>query len=501
MPALETPAEDNKISEPEVEDQDKSDDKPAPKQAFTEKSEKLAEDNHDADTDTHTQVSEAATEETVDTQVPKGDTNKYELLDYLNRFLMTEGELNDVLAGYYSRLFNILLQKKSDEVGKYFYSHPEYLYKLAYHSYSKSITDTVIKILDISKEKLGMEDAVVDGIRVQFLKVLLSRLADKTASSAFEYSLNAFQIFNELSYKKVYYGLLIDQSVLDTLADILVNGEPEIGSTAAIRIINILISSLRDSFGTGMKQQKMSFQWGADDEDDVLIQEDSEEKNNEAEKIEETIKNHHLVAFIKEKVIDYVVAQLDTVPSQSAIDFQYGDNIYVLGKRRLSIVNLMESLIELREAGLRAKVLETSFFKKVFELFLEFPLNTFLHLHVDNILQKILKDDVISNEEKTEVLRKTRIFDILPSFWEENKNHSFPSGREFRHGYLAITTKLSNTIREVSKGSADLLELTLQDEWKNFIEKDVDVSDTIKTRLIPIYWNKTFLSTLSKLNY
>lgn len=472
-PISESLAEEQKVVEPETHEE--ADKKAETKEAFAEESTKTAEDHQDADTDTHTQVSEAATEETVDTQIPKGDTNKYELIDYLNQFLLTDGELNDVLSGYYARLFNILLQKKSDEVGKYFYNNPRYLYKLAYHSYSKSITDTIIKILDISKEKLGMDDVKVDAIRVEFLKTLLGRLADNESINAAEYALNIFQIFYDLSYKKVYYGLLVEESVLNSLGEILVNGAPEQGSNAAIRIFNILISSLRDSLSTTNKQQKMSFMYGGDDEDDVLIQEDSENKTNEAEKINETIKTHSLVSFLKEKVIGYLVEQLDVIPQKNIIDFQYGDNIFVLGKRRLAIVNLMESIIDLRDEGLRVKVLETNFFKKVFELFLEFPLNNFLQLHFENILQKILKDDLIAMPVKIEVLKKTGILQILPSFWEDNQQFSFPSGREFRHGYLAFTTRISNTIRETAKLSTELLELTNEPEWKNFVEKDVDV--------------------------
>ncbi len=37
--------------------------------------------------------------------------NKYELLDYVMSFLETAEDLNDVLAGYFSKLINMLTNK------------------------------------------------------------------------------------------------------------------------------------------------------------------------------------------------------------------------------------------------------------------------------------------------------------------------------------------------------------------------------------------------------
>lgn len=382
-----------------------------------------------------TQVSETQTEDANATKITLSD-NKYELLDYLNKFIDTDGELNDVLAGYYARLSFVLIQKKSELLAKYFYSNENLLYRLAYHSYSKSITDTLVKILDISAEKIELEETEVRRIRTRFINVLLGRLADENPSICNEYSLNIFHIFNELTYKKAYYDLLVDQSVLNTLGEILDKDTPECSSNAAIRILNILISTLRDNLSNNKGQNtKQQFRWMNSEDDDVLMQDDNDEESKEtSEKLDEKIKSHNLVQFMKDKVIDYIVPQLDKAPEKSVIDFQYGDNVYVLGKKRLACVNLMESLIELNDPEIREKIMSTDFYKKLFLLFLEFPMNTFLQLHFDNIFHYIIKDEATPIETKLNLIKKLEVFEILPSFWEENQSFTFPSQRTFRHG-------------------------------------------------------------------
>jgi hypothetical protein len=470
------PAEEAKVEESEEEAQTtpEADTKPEPKQAFAETDpEKTTEgQQNDSESDLLTQVSEAASEQTVDTKAKEDlSDNKNDLLDYLNSFIQSDNELNDVLSGYYARLLNVLFQKKADDIGKYFYENEEHLYRLAYHSYSKSITDTVIKILDIGADRLGKEEAEVDRIRTQFIKKLLERLSAKDSEVAFEYSLNIFQVFNELSYKKAYYPLLVEQSILNTLGDILTNGSPEVSSNAAVRIFNILVTNIH-TLKDSNQQKQTSFKWGNDDEDDVLIQEDESEKTEEKDDL---IKDHHLTQYVRESVVDYLVEQLEIPPTKSIIDFQYGDNKFVLGKKRLACINLMESFIELNDPALKEKILGTKFYELLLHLFLEFPLNTFLQLHFDNIFTLLIKDESMEMAAKLKVLTDIHMFESIPSYWQDNQFFTFPSQREFRHGYLSFTTKLANLLTETAKTSPELTELLSTEEMKEFYEKDVAV--------------------------
>lgn len=475
-----TDKEESKI-QPKNEEPEKetSDSKPEVKEAFKEETEpeKTVSTLETSESqELLTQVSESLTEEVT---APKStlSNNKYDLLDHLNKFIQPDDELNDVLAGYYARLVFVLIQKKSEALAKYFYANERLLYRLAYHCYSKSLTDTIVKILDINAEKIDLDEAEVKRIRAEFVKVLLERLSDDKSSLAHEYSLNIFHIFNELTYKKAYYDLLVEQSVLTKLGEILDRDTPECTSNSVIRILNVLISTLRDNLSNNKGQNsKQQFRWMNAEEDDVLIQEDNDEESKDAnEKLDEKIKSHNLVTFMKDKVIDYLVPQLEKAPEKSVIDFQYGDNKYVLGKKRLACVNLMESLVELNDPEIRDKIMSTEFYEKLFYLFLEFPLNTFLQLHFDNIFHYIIKDEATPIETKVNLIKKIKIFEVLPSFWSENQQFEYPSQRTFRHGYQAFTVRFANTLKELSKSAPELIDLMSSDEWKEFYEKDVEV--------------------------
>jgi hypothetical protein len=138
------------------------------------------EENKHASEEESTHISEETSETTTNKEPahPPLSTNKYDLLDYLTKFIDTDEELNDVLAGYFSRLCNILIQKKGDELATYFYTNDRLLYRFAYHSYSKSLTDTVIKILDINMNKIEIEEAEIERVRQEFIRKLLERLGD-----------------------------------------------------------------------------------------------------------------------------------------------------------------------------------------------------------------------------------------------------------------------------------------------------------------------------------
>ena len=82
---------------------------------------------------------------------PENPENKIELIDYLfNNFFPKDEtvKLNYVLCGYFSSLINNLLQINSLSFLKYIYlERQNFFYKMASHSYRKSISDTLSKLL------------------------------------------------------------------------------------------------------------------------------------------------------------------------------------------------------------------------------------------------------------------------------------------------------------------------------------------------------------------
>ena len=432
-----------------------------------------SENKEESATDASTHMSESESEATLVPQEPLS-TNKYDLLDYLNVFIETENVLNDVLSGYFARLLTILIQKKSEEVATYYYTHEELLYRFAYHTYSKSITDTVIKILDINTDNFSIEADEVERIRKEFIKRLLQRLGDHQSEECYEYSLNIFQIFNDLTFKSAYYKILIDMETVNTLKEILFKPESvECSANAAIRILNVLITHLRTDLSSSSDSNIATSSLMMEDE--VVLEDDDAKTKEQTTAIEEQLSEHPFVTFFKDSIVDHLVAQLEKVPTRTQLDFQYGENQPILGKKRLACINLLESLVELNENTIREKILETNFYVILFDLFLTYKYNTFLQLHLDTIFHCILKDSNTSDESKVKFLQKLGIMERLPEFWEDNQNFAFPSQREFRHGYLAFTTRFANTLKDVGTNIPEVEEMICKQSWLKFVTEDVEI--------------------------
>ena len=74
--------------------------------------------------------------------------NKYELLEHFLSFIDSEEELNPVLCGYFAKLFQVLVSSHAKEIFSYVYSHTIVLDNLVKHSYQKSISDVLIRLMN-----------------------------------------------------------------------------------------------------------------------------------------------------------------------------------------------------------------------------------------------------------------------------------------------------------------------------------------------------------------
>ena len=80
--------------------------------------------------------------------------DRIEILDYFLSFVLTDAELNYVLCGYFSSLMTILLNKCYFKIINYlFFKRKDVLMKFIYHSYRKSIAETLYKIINYEDKR------------------------------------------------------------------------------------------------------------------------------------------------------------------------------------------------------------------------------------------------------------------------------------------------------------------------------------------------------------
>jgi len=132
--------------------------------------------------------------------------NKYYLFEKLLSFIDTESELNEVLCGYFCKLFSVLVSNKPKDVFSYIYNHPEVLDHFVKHIYNKSISDVLVRLLNVSDNVF--EDGFygnVDSIRQSFVYKIVERLSN---NFTFEDNLNAQNLLSELVEYKIIYSEL-----------------------------------------------------------------------------------------------------------------------------------------------------------------------------------------------------------------------------------------------------------------------------------------------------
>ena len=139
--------------EEENNDKDKEENKEENKGENKEKEKEKEEENKEKEEENKEKEENQSEEnQSEDNQSqPENPENKIELIDYLfNNFFPKDEtvKLNYVLCGYFSSLINNLLQINSLSFLKYIYlERQNFFYKMASHSYRKSISDTLSKLL------------------------------------------------------------------------------------------------------------------------------------------------------------------------------------------------------------------------------------------------------------------------------------------------------------------------------------------------------------------
>lgn len=113
--------------------------------------------------------------------------NRYELLEHFLSFIDTEEELNPVLCGYFAKLFQVLVSSHAKEIFTYVYSHPIVLDNLVRHSYQKSISDVLIRLMNTQENLFqGSEEMIltyndINTLRCSYVLKIIQKLAPESS--------------------------------------------------------------------------------------------------------------------------------------------------------------------------------------------------------------------------------------------------------------------------------------------------------------------------------
>lgn len=106
----------------------------------------------------------------------KAKIPRYALLEKLLSLLSTSDEINPVLAGYFSKVFNAILERHTNEVLAYLFHYKEHVGNILRHSYNKSISEVLNKLAVPEDRSAETSEELAEG-----KKELLQRVVEKMA--------------------------------------------------------------------------------------------------------------------------------------------------------------------------------------------------------------------------------------------------------------------------------------------------------------------------------
>lgn len=172
-----------------------------------------------------TQVTETADSQNGEEE----ETGKYMLLDRLFKFVRSKDKpLNNVLAGYFSKLLMLLLNRKQKQIIPYvFGADSDVLDCLLYHVYQKSVSEVLNKLMNVVDS--NFEPDLVQLIQEKKLRVM-NQLTDKLMSDYTEEdNYSAATVICELLEVKEFFGVVSKRANVLKLAECAFNraGTPE----------------------------------------------------------------------------------------------------------------------------------------------------------------------------------------------------------------------------------------------------------------------------------
>ena len=149
---------------------------------------------------------------------------RYTLLEKLLSFLSPAKEVNAVLAGYFAKVLQALLEKRKLDLLNYIFTFPEHMDNILKHSYCKSISEVLSKIL--TSEDKFTADMTGDEFVVERQGVLRKMISRMEPSNSIEDITNNCFILCTLLDTKQQLGFFLKEDVLRHIFDIAISAHP-----------------------------------------------------------------------------------------------------------------------------------------------------------------------------------------------------------------------------------------------------------------------------------
>jgi hypothetical protein len=180
---------------------------------------------------------------------------KCDLLKKLFSFLNTEKELNYVLAGYFSKVILIIIEKKKYKLLSYLFTYKEHIDNFIKHCYNKSTSDIVYKI--ISNEDKFTTGVSSDSFALE-KQAVLDKLIENIETKDSELSINSSTVLSNLIESRQYLDYFLNSKVIKKLFQIAVKHNP-ITLRSSLTIIVGLVKAKLSNSGSSLRSEVFRF--------------------------------------------------------------------------------------------------------------------------------------------------------------------------------------------------------------------------------------------------
>ena len=364
---------------------------------------------------------------------PEEEGGKFMLLERLFRFIRSkETPLNAVLAGYFAKLFTILINRRQKQlIPRIFAPDSDVLDCLLFHVYQKSLSEILIKLLNISHH--DFESQLAEDIRAKQHQIVGGLIDKLSGEHTEEHNLNAASILVEMLDNKEYFNLISQRQNIAKLVEMSFVQEENASQSSQKSSLSLLtyliptyLEKKKDDRGNGNNEN---------DDEDTTIQE--AEETTESPLVD-------ILAGSVPLIANYLSQSYSA--SRIEIETTY-DSLMTppLGFLRIKIIELVLQMLKLNKKAVIEQLAATDSLAQISKLVEAYPWNNFLQLKVQAIYEEVLEN--VLPEYRAQFLAKS---DIGPTLIKLSQQNTFEhqSKRPIRHGYMALVVKVANLLQK-----------------------------------------------------
>ncbi|XP_029438560.1 serine/threonine-protein phosphatase 6 regulatory subunit 3 isoform X3 [Rhinatrema bivittatum] len=398
------------------------------------------------------------------------------VLQKLYSFLLNESPLNPLLASFFSKVLNILISRKPEQIIEFLKKKDDFVDLIIKHIGTSAIMDLLLRLLTCI-EPAQLRQDVLNWLSheriIQRLVEIVHPSQEEDRHSNASQSLceiirlsrdQMFQVQNSLEPDPLLATVESQEVIEQMLSNVFRKEKNESVIVSAIQILLTLLETRRPAFEghidlcpPGMSHSAFS--------------------------VSKTV-----LEAIKARLGSFHTLLLEP-PKTCILKTTWGELDPPVGNTRLNVIRLVSSLLQTNTQSINLQLIELTTVGVILDMFFKYIWNNFLHTQVEICIALILaspfeqsENDIVNYQDSSgahlllkHIILNCHLVERILEAWDINEKKQAEGGR--RCGYMGHLTRIANCIvHSADKGPNNVLVQQLikelpddvQERWINF---------------------------------